>query len=65
MTAKSLICVTHWFAGTNARQRREIRPEELTSYLENLRNLKAYSAALRVAVDDVEIDLGVRPTHTW
>lgn len=35
------------------------------SYLENLRNLKAYSAALRVAVDDVEIDLGVRPTHTW
>ncbi len=65
MASSGHIRVSHWFAETGERQTREVRHEELASYLENLRSLKTYSAALRVAVENVEVDLGVRPTHTW
>ena len=57
--------VAHWFAGTETQTVSELHDHELPTHLETLRQLMRYSSALRVAVNGVEIDLGVRPSHVW
>lgn len=60
----SRIRVTTWFAGSDQHRKVEIEREDLSVYLGTLRTLKRYSEALRVAVNDLEVDLG-RSTHVW
>ena len=65
MSMDERIRVAHWFTGSEKRQESELHDHELQGYIETLRQLRRYSAALRVAVNDVEVDLGVQAAHTW
>ncbi|HWO94272.1 MAG TPA: hypothetical protein VNL92_05865 [Dehalococcoidia bacterium] len=65
MNARSHVRVSHWFADSEERNERDVPAAELEAYLRSLRIMKSFSAALRVAVEDSEIDLGVQPKHVW